>query len=217
MSTRKVAFVPGEYFHVFNRGVDKRFLFQEEADVNRFLASILSFNTTEPIGSIYEASFQKEKQKNKKKLVDIIVYCLNPNHFHLLLTPKVERGVERFMQRVGTGYTMYFNNKYKRSGSLFQGKFKAVHVSNNAQLLHVSAYIILNDQKHQLGGKASKLVRSSWKEYQEYTKGVQGFCEKNILLDQFKNAREYCAFAVETMRDMIRKKHQEETESVLLE
>lgn len=215
MGIRKIAFVPGEYFHVYNRGVDKRSIFEDAEDVNRFLESLSAFNTKYPIGSIYEISFKRSKREKRGKLVDIIAYCLNPNHFHLLITPKVEGGIERFMQRLGTGYTMYFNNKCKRSGSLFQGKFQAVHVTNNAQLLHVSSYINLNNKKHQLGGKASKLVRSSWDEYVGVRK-LGSFCAKSIILEQFKSVVDYQRFAKQTMNDIINRENEEINKGLLL-
>src|SRR3989344_5909488 len=114
---RKVPFVEDEYYHIYNRGVDKRSIFEDLTDLNRFVQSIKEFNSVEPIGSIFENSFGKKK-KNSKKLVEIICYCLNPNHFHFILRPMVEDGISEFMKRIG-GYTWYFNNRHKRSGALF--------------------------------------------------------------------------------------------------
>ena len=156
---RKVKFTVGEYYHIYNRGTDKRNIFMDEQDLSRFWESLFDFNQTEPIGSIYEFSFKKksrEANKKKKPLVQFIVYCLNPNHFHFLITPIQEKGIEKFMQRLGNGYTKYFNNKHKRSGVLFQGKFKSKHIDSNQYLLHLSAYINGNDQ---LGHRMSKLSK----------------------------------------------------------
>src|SRR3989344_4993899 len=82
---RKVKFTVGEYYHIYNRGTDKRNIFMDEQDLSRFWESLFDFNQTEPIGSIYEFSFKKksrEANKKKKPLVQFIVYCLNPNHIH---------------------------------------------------------------------------------------------------------------------------------------
>jgi len=186
---RKTPFEIGEYYHIYNRGVDKRIIFVDEEDMRRFYASIEEFNVLDPIGSIYEHSFTKKLGSEASKseaesgtLASLIAHCANPNHFHLLLRQEAEKGIEKFMHRVGTGYTKYFNNKYKRSGSLFQGVFKSIHIDTNEYLLHLSAYISLNDRVHQLGSEASKLVRSrsSWKEYAE--EGISGICEKDIIL-----------------------------------
>lgn len=206
---RKTIFSVGEFYHVYNRGVDKRTIFECLFDVQRFLQSIKEFNTIEPIGSIYENAFHQlggsaSKSANllpKKPLVNIICYCLNPNHYHFILEEIVEKGIQKFMHRLATGYTMYFNERYKRSGALFQGKFKDSHIDSNEYLLHLSAYVNLNWRVHQLGGSASKLVRSSW---DEYTRGKKGsgaadFCKKDIILEQFGSAQEYKKFALDSL------------------
>src|SRR3989344_1098830 len=209
---RKTPFVVGEYYHIYNRGVDKRITFLDEYDIQRFYNSINEFNVLDPIGSIYENSFIKKRENRTskpemtKKLVNLIAHCANPNHFHLLLRQEAEKGIEKFMQRVGTGYTKYFNNKYKRSGVLFQGKFKSVHIDSNEYLLHVSAYINLNDRVHQLGSRTSKLVRSrsSWGEYTD--RRIQGICEKKIILGQFRNIAEYKEFALSSLETITKRK-----------
>ena len=107
---RKHPFVVGEYYHVYNRGTDKRDIFVDQKDLSRFWESLFDFNQIEPIGSVYEFSFRKkilEKNKKTKPLVEFIAYCLNPNHFHFLVTPLQEKGIEKFMQRLGNGYTKY--------------------------------------------------------------------------------------------------------------
>ena len=146
---------------MYNRGVDKRIIFTDEYDIRRFFQSVVEFNTPQPIGSLYESSFRRlggETPKFEGKLVNIIAYCLNPNHFHMLLEQAMDGGISEFMKRLGGGFTNYFNNKYKRSGSLFQGVFKDVHIDTNEYLLHVSAYVNLNDHVHKLGGETPKLV-----------------------------------------------------------
>lgn len=77
-------------------------------------------------------------------MVKFIAYCINPNHYHFILQQVSEKGIEKFMQRLGMGYAKYFNNRRKRSGTLFQGKFKARHIDSNEYLLHVSSYVNLN-------------------------------------------------------------------------
>jgi len=123
-------FANGEFYHIFNRGVDKRNIFSEEYDIYRFLKSMELFNSTEPIGSIYEKTFTDKKfgrptSKSDKsdKLVEFVCFCLNPNHYHVILEQITEGGISELMKRLGGGYTKYFNEKYKRTGSLFQGRF----------------------------------------------------------------------------------------------
>ncbi len=199
---RKHTFEIGEYYHINNRGTDKRDIVIDENDLNRFFQSLIEFNTEQPIGSIYENSFREELGSKTSKLVSIIVYCINPNHFHLILTPLVDKGIEKFMQRIG-GYTKYFNERYERSGVLFQGKFKSKHISNNRYLLHVSAYVNMNN-RDVLGSPTSKLSKSSFEEYIDNQ--IIGICNKDIVLDQFKTLKEYDKFAKESWKDICKRK-----------
>src|SRR3989344_3323718 len=207
MSMRKMAFLPGEYYHIYNRGVDKRNIFSDKKDLGRFFQSMKEFNTKNPIGRLYENSFVKEKQLGGKtsKLVRFVTYCLNPNHYHFLLTPLVEKGVEKFMQRLGTGYTMYFNERNKRSGSLFQGKFKSKHINSNEYLLQVGAYINLNNYDKN-GVIKKSLNMSSWIEYTQSSN--INFCEKSMILGQFKSKKEYEKFALETWKTTCNRKEE---------
>lgn len=202
---RKTIFANGEYYHIYNRGVDKRTVFSDQRDVNRLIQSLLEFNTIKPIGSIYENSFRKKPPEDlSSKLVEFVAYCLNPNHYHFILKQLTDDGIKKFMHRLGGGYTMYFNKRYNRSGVLFQGRFKAVHIDTNEYLLHLSAYVNLNDSVHQLGGSTSKLVDSSWDEYMNKSK--KKICNKNIILKQFRNIKEYKRFAENSLNDILEKK-----------
>lgn len=211
MSARKKNFASGEFFHIYNRGVDKRIIFADRYDVQRFFQSMVEFNAVDPIGSLYENSFLKlggETPKSGERLVNIIAYCLNPNHFHLILEQVTDGGISEFMKRLSGGYTGYFNKKHERSGSLFQGVFKDVHIDSNEYLLHVSAYVNLNDRVHQLGGETPKLVESmtSWGEYLD--KKVRGICDKGIVLEQFKNIDEYEEFALSSLDSILKRKEE---------
>lgn len=200
------SFVNGEIYHIYNRGVDKRNIFSDQRDLHRFLQSMEEFNSIKPIGSIYERSFLDPSARGKlrsKKLVEFVCYCLNPNHFHFVLKQISGGGISEFMKRLGGGYTWYFNNKQKRNGSLFQGTFKAVHVDKNNYLLHLSAYVNLNNLVHKLGGETAKFVANSWGEYSE---GQTGFTKKDIILSQFSEASEYKKFALDSLQDILKRK-----------
>lgn len=206
MSIRKVPFANNEFYHIFNRGVEKRQIFMDNGDSARFLQGMDLFNALEPIGSIFENSFRKHQLGSEasntdelKRLVDFVCFCINPNHFHFILKQLEDRGIEKFMHRLSTGYTKYFNIKHKRNGVLFQGPFKAVHIETNEQLLHTSVYVNLNFKVHQLGSEASKYF-SSWDEY--VGKNKYDFCNKKDILDQFKNEGEYKIFAEKTLRSI---------------
>ena len=208
MPSRKVKFVEGEYYHIYNRGVDKRNIFSDKSDLKRFLQSMKEFNTKDPIGSLYEKSFVKEKLGgSSSKLVQFIAYCLNPNHYHFILTPLVEKGIEKFMQRLGTGYTMYFNERNKRSGSLFQGKFKSKHINSNEYLLQASSYVNLNNYDKK-GTIKKSLNASSWLEYIQSNN--VSFCEKSIVLGQFESKKEYEKFALESWENTCERKDEAE-------
>ena len=220
---RREQFAEGEFYHIYNHGVEERDIFSEEYDSIRFLESMKMFNDEEPIGSIYEQSFIHdlelggEASKSNKKLVNIVAYCLNPNHFHLILEQISEKGISEFMHRLGGGYTMYYNNKHRHRGSLFRGVFRSIHVSTNEYLLHLSAYINLNDRVHQLGGEASKLIRTRWKEYTDSgIKLEDEMCEKDIILGQFKNKDEYKEYAEDALPIMLDRKKTEREERYLM-
>lgn len=217
---RRVAFASQEIYHVYNRGVDKRAVILDQEDADRFIQSMLEFNTLLPIGSLYENSFRKKQlggETSKRdhenevdtseKLVEVICYCFNPNHFHLILRQAAERGIEKFMQRFGTGYTMYFNKKYKRSGALFQGVFKSIHVDTDAYLLRLSAYVNLNFRAHRYAQDMMPLIRSSFDEY--LGKKVPQYCEKNVVLGQLHKTNEYQFFAEEALVDILARKDRE--------
>lgn len=148
---RKTSFAEGEYYHLYNRGVDKRVIFSSVQDYKRFIMLLYLANTTEDvrISNILRASSHDEVflLEQLKPLVSIGAFCLMPNHFHLLATPLVENGISRFMLKVQTGYSMYFNTKNERSGSLFQGPFKAEHASDDVYLKYLFSYIHLNPAK----------------------------------------------------------------------
>lgn len=199
---RKTAFVEKEFYHIYNRGVDKRKIFSDRNDLERFFKSMHEFNTIEPIGSIYEKSFDKTGEV-VEPLVKFVAYCLNPNHFHFILEQIVDKGIEKFMHRLGTGYTKYFNEKVSRSGSLFQGTFKANHINSNEYLLHASVYVNLNYKVHKLkNGKDFFL--SSWDEY--VISDYPGICSKDIILGQFRKTKEYENFAISTLDSILEKK-----------
>lgn len=209
---RNISFANGEFYHVYNRGTDKRIVFSDESDVDRFMQSMEVFNTIEPIGSILQLGNRTSKQKSEKvdegRLVNFVAYCLNPNHYHFILEQLVDDGVSMFMKRIGGGYTKYFNEKYKRSGVLFQGRYKVIHIDSNEYLLHSSAYVNLNDRVHQPGNRTSKSIksRSSWREYTGESKS--NFCNKDIILGQYKKKDGYNNFALSSLGDILKRRAQ---------
>ena len=218
---RKIPLKTGEYYHIYNRGVDKRNIFSDQNDFFRFFQSLEEFNTPEPIGSIFENSFRKKPESlghpmSKSKLVEFVCYCVNPNHYHFILKQVRDGGIEKFMQKFGNGYTKYFNNKHERSGVLFQGKFKSKHIGSNEYLLHLSSYVNLNNKVHKIA-LGHPMSKSSWKEYLG-TKGGDFCSAKEIVLGQFKSSKEYSDFAENSLTGILeRRKNSKETEELLIE
>ena len=200
---RKVRCENGGYYHIYNRGVDKRNIFSDARDQKRFFQSMEEFNDTDPIGSIYVNSFRKQKivEVRKESLVNFICYCLNRNHFHFILQQVNDRGIERFMHKLGSGYTTYFNKRYKRSGVLFQGAYKAKHIDSDRYLLHVSAYVNLNNR---IKSKKNSLSQSSWDEY--VMANQEDFCKKDVILNQFSSISRYRKFAENALQDIRKRK-----------
>lgn len=206
-------FATGEFYHIYNRGVEKRNVFLDTRDFDRFLKSMVAFNTVEPIGSLHEFSFHKNVSRKiqRSQLVRVICYCLNPNHYHFILQQVVDGGISEFMKRLNGGYTKYFNIRYKRSGVLFQSVFKSKHIDSNEYLLRASAYVNLNDRVHRLGRFTSK---SSWEEY--IHDAGRNICRKGIILKQFDGARDYKKFAEEELDDILEKKQLSKELTLLL-
>lgn len=157
MGYRNTQLATDSYYHVYNRGTEKRVIYKDHADYKRFLELLFICNSNKPINvrnlrRDYEDVFEYERDS---PLVSIGAYCLMPNHFHLLITPVIEGGLTLFMRKLLTGYSMYFNKRYERTGSLFEGKFKAKHAESDEYLKYLFAYIHLNPVK---------LVQPNWKE-----------------------------------------------------
>ncbi len=200
---RETPLLNKEIYHIYNRGVDKRLIFGDSYDIDRFITSMQVFNTIEPIGSIYANGFSQNLQLRfpTPKLVEFITYAVNPNHYHFSLEQQVDNGISEFMKRLGGGYTNYFNEKYERSGALFQGRFKSVHVSSNEYLLHLSAYINLNYVVHSYKGTDLLFCRSSWGEYGGNAK-IE-LCKKDIVLNQYENCQKYQEYALNSLDAII--------------
>lgn len=175
---RKQPFTVNQFYHIFNRGVDKRNIFLDDMDYFRFIHNLFELNDENPVlnvkyyldstaSDIGIRSFNKRREP-RERLVDILIFTLMPNHFHLILRQKREKGIIKFMQKLGTGYAMYFNKKYERTGVLFQGKFKAVLINKNEHFLYLPQYIHLNPISLKYGGSTSIDWRKKMKFLEEY-------------------------------------------------
>ncbi|MEK7539289.1 MAG: transposase [Patescibacteria group bacterium] len=156
MSIRKVKLVSGEYYHIYNRGNSKQKIFLDKEDYLRFIGLLYACNQK---GNLKVNNLNKGQTlydiEREEPLVNIGAYCLMPNHFHLLITQSEDNNISNFIQKFSTSYSMYFNKKYKRTGSLFEGKFKSQHINIDQYLKYMFSYIHLNPVK---------LIQKDWKE-----------------------------------------------------
>ncbi len=196
--TRKFKFSVDEYYHVYNRGVDKRIIFLNKGDKLRFQALLYLCNS-DKIVHVSELSDQYSGDQvyqvdRGSPLVDIGAYCLMNNHFHLLLRERIEGGISLFMQKLATAYTMYFNILYDRTGSLFQGTFKAVHVQNDVHLKYLFAYIHLNIRDMFPRGGLGALIKYEFSSLPDYLDTDAGVASRIISRSRFpkyfRNSRE---------------------------
>lgn len=196
MPSRIIPFVNDQFYHIYNRGSEKRTIFENQRDYQRFIKTLKYYQIEGP-----KPQFSKfpspiiDKLDESKKIVDIITYCLMPNHFHLLLKQIKDHGITEFMGKLSNSYTKYYNTKHNRVGPLFQGEFKAVLIESNEQLVHISRYIHLNPIISYL---VKSLDQYEWSSYMEYMRNSsKGFCSKDIILNQFKNAKNYQQFVLD--------------------
>ena len=201
---RKDPFVTNEYYHCYNRGVDKRVVFLDAQDFDYFLTALELFNREDSLGGMMEYSYpanRKLAESSKvEKLVNIYAFCLNPNHYHLLLQPNFDHGIQKYMQKVNTGYTMYFNKKYERSGSLFQGRYKSSHISTDEYLKHILAYISLNNEVHT--GIDHQNYRSNLTSGGKYKKVF----DPSLIRDLFDSTKKFESYARKKLPYMVEQK-----------
>ena len=187
---KRPVLVNNEIYHVFNRGVEKRIVFDNDKDRVRFIHDLYEMNDALPTLNNRYWLPKKDQyleiqlphtpySREREKLVDIFAFCLMPNHYHLLMRQIKEGGISKFMQKLGTAYTNYFNLKNERVGPLFQGRFKAVSVQEDRHIRHLFNYIHVNPldlfmpewQENKLKNfqKASEFLLSyRWSSYPDY-------------------------------------------------
>ncbi len=214
MSIRRQPLITGQYYHVYNRGVDKRDIFTDKHDIYRFIESIKEFNREEKIISL--ANLRKSKQNSqievkplsgedsKNELVEIIGYCINPNHFHFILKQVSDNGISLFMQKLLGGYTYYFNVKNTRSGSLFQGTFKSQIITGQNYFNKLIGYVNKNYLIHSIPENKSELVFSGDFEYENKKFNIISKKEGGNILEVFGGVnkfKKYCDEIVSIIRE----------------
>lgn len=212
--------VEGEIYHVFNRGIALQPIFYNKRDYQRLLRTFVYYQNCEPPikFSRFLLFSREERYRYFKKsreegnfLVEIICFCFMPNHLHFLLKQLIDGGISKFMSNVTNSYTRYLNTKNKRVGPFFQGKFEAVRVESDAQLLHVSRYIHLNPLTSYVVKDEKQLENYAFSSFPEYLgKTQENICQKEIILEQFKSKEAYKRFVLDQadyQRKLARIKH----------
>lgn len=220
MPYRITPFVLGEIYHIFNRSIASQPIFKNQKDYQRITDVINYYRFKKlPLRYSYYNRLPKEQKNqfsqdyliNNKPMLNIVAYCIMPNHFHFLLQPFVINAISDFMRNMQNSYSKYYNTKYERTGSLFQFMFKAVRIETDEQLIHVCRYIHLNPITAYLI-EIDKLERYPWSSFKNYLSSNEdySFVNPSIVLDQFKSRGVYKRFVfdqVDYQRELDKIKH----------
>lgn len=206
-TNRKLVFQNESLYHVFNRGIERRTVFQNTREFQRALELINFYNHKDiPIRysqflqlplEVRESAFKRLSEG--ERLVDILAFCLMPNHFHFLFRQKIDNGISTFISNFTNSYTKYFNTKYERIGPLFEGVFKAVFIETDDQLIHLSRYIHLNPVVSSII-KDDQLLDYRWSSYPAYmslSKDSAPVLDKKTVLSFFKTSKQYEKFTLD--------------------
>ncbi len=204
MPGRLMPIVTNEIYHIFNRGVASQPTFFNKRDYDRALESFFYYQNSNPpikysrfltLPIKQRAEILDDLSKKKNYLVEIISYCLMPNHFHFLLRQIKDGGIAKFIGNFTNSYTRYINTKQERTGPLFTGKFKSVRIETQKQLLHTSRYIHLNPYSSFVVKTLKDLAGypySSLPEFLGITKS--NLCSKDIIISEFKSLKLFRQF-----------------------
>lgn len=215
MPCREPVLVNNEYYHVFNRGVNKRPLYTNRWEYLRMVSIINYYRYKNPPVrySFYSISPPpiKNEIENKllvsEKLVDIVSWVLMPNHFHFLLKQNSENGITEFIHKISVSYSHFFNKKYSRIGPLMQGPFRSVLIESDEQLLHVSRYIHLNPYTSFLIKTIDEIFCYEWSSMHEYLNHqVNAISDPKIIISMCGLIEDYKKFVVD-QSDYQRKIH----------
>ena len=188
MPQRKENFLNGEIYHLTSKTIDENLLFKNINDYFRGIYSIYEFNNAKPV-EIWKRRRDRIIEKKREKLgdigsptilderdkfIEILAFCFMPNHIHLLVKQLKDKGISKFMQKVGIGLGKYFNDRYERKGHVFQDAFKSVLIKDNDQFMAVVLYIFTNP---------IALIEPGWKEH-----GIRNHSVKEVIkfLENYK-------------------------------
>lgn len=218
MPRRKYFLGTGEYYHVFNRSIDGRPIFDSLKDCKRALNIINYYkHSGKKIRFSKYLLLNKEMRKliwtdlkSKTPYIEIVSFCLMPNHYHLLLQQQLDNGITKFIQDFQNSYSRFFNTKYKRVGTIWQGQFKARHIENDEQLLHVNRYIHLNPYTSYIVKSLEALKDYPWSSLREYLQKANVISNGEIIRSNFNDITSYIKFVFDQadyQRELDRIKH----------
>lgn len=203
MPGRLIPFANDQIYHVYNRGIDHRPTFTNRTELTRGMMVIDFYRFVKPpirLSKFLELSNEerdritKEIKSRNDKLIDLLAFCLMPNHFHFVVRQLHIDGISKFLANFQNSYTRYFNVKGTRIGPLFLDQFKAVRIETDEQLLHVSRYVHLNPLTSYVVKQFDDLLKYPWSSFGEYINGKPSICEINTILGFFKHSRDYVSF-----------------------
>lgn len=206
MPIRKVIFADGEYYHIFNRIINKESLFRNNYDLKRALSTLSYYQYINlPTRFSIFLSFGYERRNEilrhvnkEKKLIEVICFCFMPNHYHLLIKQLVKGGISSYIRLFQNSFTRFFNIKHKRSGYLFEGQFKAVQIEDNNQLLQLSRYIHLNPYASYVVKSVKALEEYPYSSLPIYFRQeTNELIIKKIIVSQFKSIESYRKFVLD--------------------
>jgi len=211
-------------YHVLSRGVDKRKIFMDDEDYLRFIHDLFEFNDKEPtlnIGYLFKnqknqyIDLRSQYIEKRKFLVNILAFCLMPNHYHLLIRPAVENGITLFMRKLNIGYAKYFNNKYERKGALFEGRYKSILITDQSHFIHLPYYIHSNPLDLKFPGWRNKEIKNykeamkflesyRWSSFQDYIgkKNFPSVTQREFLLEFFEGSPNYKKDTLKWLKEM---------------
>lgn len=193
MPRRTEIFTNGGYYHLFNKTIENKNIFVDTKQAQLFKNLIKYYQLQEINCKYSKRNLPKTKnllKKPEKKLVNILCYCLMPNHFHLLVKQEAEQGITQFISKVINAFTRTYNEINHRKGPLFISRFKAVRIYTEAQLLHVSRYIHLNLYSSGIVQSLTELRTSPNCSLREYLNLQADFCDIQKILCFFNNSPE---------------------------
>jgi len=209
------------FYHTLNRGVDKREIFLDKQDYLRFIHDLYELNNEDRVETTSRI-FKRDpmlasipNRRKRKLLVDVLAFCLMPNHYHLLLSPRIKNGIPKFMAKINIGYAKYFNQKYDRVGTLFQSRYKGILITNDIHFLHLPFYIHFNpldlshpewrENKVSSPKKASEFLGSyRWSSHLDYLgfKNFPSVLNMKHLTEIFGSTKDYQKLVENYLKDI---------------